>query len=144
MSATPEAIAAWEAERAALAGRVRAREVARRAPAAPYPAPTVACRLARDDELPSAARSLQRAVRRAGGTVQATYAQGYRPGRPPKLVDSIAVRCWAPDGRRLVACWVRVVGATAWSCELRMAWRPGVAPHSVSDAAMKVEVAGWL
>jgi hypothetical protein len=45
------------------------------------------------------------AAERAGWTVQVTYARGTRDGRPPKVVDSVAVRL-GRQGVRAYAVWV--------------------------------------
>lgn len=139
----------WLAERWELSERVRRgveeRRVAGRP--APHPAPVVACRVAEVAEVPRAALALQRAVQRAGGVVQVTYAQGYgvhgRTGRPTALRDSIAVRCWGPGGQRLVACWERPVDGRSWLCNLRMVFGAMRPIELVSDERMKTEVAAW-
>lgn len=148
MSATPEGIARWLAERDAVSARVQRRLEERRAAGrpGPHPVPEVACRVALVSEVGSAALALQRAVQRAGGRVQVTYARGHGvhgvTGRPTAVRDSIAVRCWGPEGERLIACWTRS-GAGKWICDLRLSWgREGVL-RKIDDAHMKSEVASW-
>lgn len=90
----------------------------------PHPAPEVPCRLATAEDMGRAALALQRAAQRAGARVQVTYARGRgvhgTTGRPTSVKDSIAVRCWMPDGGRLVACYSRA-GKT-WTFEMGLAW----------------------
>lgn len=149
MSAGPEDIAVWVAEKWELEQRVRQGIEARHEAGAlaPHPAPTVACRLAEPQEMGGAALRLQRAAQAAGGTVQATYCQGYgmhsRTGRPTALRDSVAVRCWGPSGQRLVACWTRPVDGKTWACDLRLAWGNDRELSQLSDEQMKSEVADW-
>lgn len=137
---------AWERDRADLEGRVAARITKAHAPRKPHPAPTVPCRLAEEGEVRGGALALQRAVQRAGGRVQVTYAQGYPihsvTGRPLALRDSIAVRCWGPDGQRLVAVWTRPIGG-AWTCGCRVAWGSKRTIGRLTDEEMKTEVASW-
>lgn len=149
MSAGPEDIAVWVAEKWELEQRVRQGiEVRREAGTlAPHPAPTVACRLAEPQEMGGAALRLQRAVQAAGGTVQATYCQGYgmhsRTGRPTALRDSVAIRCWGPGGRRMVVIWTRPAGGKTWVCDFRMTWSSDRQLQRLTDEGMRNELAEW-
>jgi hypothetical protein len=71
-----------------------------------FPAPEVACRLATEEEIPRTAKTLRRKAEAAGWTVRATYARGTRPGRPPRVVDSVALRMTHPERGRAVAVWL--------------------------------------
>lgn len=131
MTATAEGLARWRAERAAVDERVRrqldaAREAGR---LPPHPAPEVPCRLAVAGEMGRDALRLQRAAQAAGWTVQATYARGWgvhgTTGRPTAKRQSVAARCWGPDGRRMVAVWSKGCSGTgSWSCDLVLTWGP--------------------
>lgn len=94
---------------------------------APHPAPEVPCRLAVAEEMGQRAKALQRAAQGSGWRVQVTYARGNgvhgRTGKPTSVVDSIAVRCWGPGGRRLVMCWTKPASAkSGWTESLGLWW----------------------
>lgn len=109
---------------------------------APHPAPEVPCRLAGPQDMGRQALALQRAAQAAGWRVQATYARGNgvhgKTGKPTGIVDSIAVRCWGPGGRRIVMCWTR--GSSAWSQSLGILWGPD---HPLARVTTEVAIS-WL
>jgi hypothetical protein len=119
MSATPEAIAAWEAERRAVWERAAAAERDRREVAGrgkgvalrDWPEPEVAARVAAVSEVPRAALGPQRLAQGAGWAVVATYARGTAVRGPVSalrlgpVVDSLALRC-RRGRQRAVAIWV--------------------------------------
>lgn len=150
MSATAEALQRWLEERRAVSERVQLRIEAERTAGVlpPHPAPEEPCRLAEDSDMGTAAKALRRAAEGAGARVQVTYARGWgthgTTGRPTSLVHSIAVRCWGPAGRRLVAVWTRPVrDGSKWTCDLRWTWSETEWIRSLTDAGMKAELAMW-
>lgn len=70
-----------------------------------HPPPEVHARLANAAEIPRAAARVQRLAQGAGWTVVATYARGTRPGRNPRVVDSVALRM-SRSQERAVAVWL--------------------------------------
>ena len=95
----------------------------------PHPAPLIACREARDEELPTSARRLRDKAQAAGWQVQVTFSRGTSLGRDTPVVDSVVVRlqrgpqrafaCWKdgkPDGCGLIEhTWGRLVNLTQLS-----------------------------
>lgn len=108
---------------------------------APHPAPETPCRLAGPQDMGRRAIELQRAAQGAGWHVQSTYARGRgvhgRTGKPTSLQDSIAVRCWGPDGRRVVMCWVK---GSAWKQSFGVRWSPSH-PLSLVDCDVAIS---WI
>lgn len=141
MSATPEAVARWAADREAFWSGVARRAAERRAAALPewrrhdWPVPERAAAPAGAEGVPTVLRvvlSAQGHAQRAGWTVLATYARGtavtgrapnYRPG---PVVESWALRC-RRGGARAVAVWVsgRFDFAMMWGAEIEL-WFGGL------------------
>jgi hypothetical protein len=73
----------------------------------------VSGRLATEAEVPPGARRIAAVAIKLGWSVIATYARGTAPGRPPHVVDSLALRL-AKDQRRAVAVWENARFTTGW------------------------------
>lgn len=88
-----------------------------------WPAPEVRARRAEPGEVPVGARRMRTLAEDAGWLVATTYARGTRPGRPPRVVDSLALRMVtrpAPGARRrAVAVWIdgRFACAFSWAAD---------------------------
>ena len=69
-----------------------------------WPAPEVLARRATNEEIPRGAWLVVRLAETCGWSVIATYARGTAPGRPPRVVDSLALRM-RRGPRRAVGVW---------------------------------------
>jgi len=98
-----------------------------------HPAPEVVHRPAAQDEIPGGARAIEKLAARHGWRVVPTYARGTRAGRPPRVVDSIALRL-RREGVRAWAVWLDGKFDTA------MVLRDGELPHEVRLAAIREEL----
>jgi len=89
-----------------------------------WPAPETPARPPEDGEVPAGARRVADVAKSAGWRVVATYARGTYPGRPPRVVDSVALRMRRDGSTRIaVAVWhgTRFAFAITWGadCPLR-------------------------
>lgn len=104
----------------------------------PHPAPEVGARDAYAHEVPAGARRLAELAASLGWRGRVTYARGTtihaKLGTPLRVVDSVAVRLWGPDGRRAVGVWHDRKAEEGWK------WAPGELPHEVGVA----KVVEWV
>jgi len=133
---TAGALADCDREACQRKAALRDREMARLG-MGDWPAPEVPARLAEDGEVPPGARRLAALARSSGWRVVATYARGTYPGRPPRVVESIALRMWlAEPARRAVAVWhgTRFNFATMWGADCPV--------RSLNVTQLRAELAG--
>jgi hypothetical protein len=130
-------------------------------PVTAHPAPLVPYRTATEAEIPSAARTVRKAMEAAGWLVRATYALGWAidsKGATKALTHSTALRAQR-GGRRLVAVWIvkedsealvrmaaeEITGAVpppvkGWKFDLAYGWSKVSPLHGLSAAALKAEI----
>lgn len=106
----------------------------------PHPAPEVPMRDAYAHEVPAGAQRLALAAAALGWRGRVTYARGTTIhallGTPLRVVDSIAVRLWGPDGRRAVGVWHDGKAQEGWM------WARGELPREVGVAKVLEWVRG--
>jgi len=105
-----------------------------RAPEVSHPEPQIHARVAHEAEICSAARRVRDLAVKHGWDAGVNYARGTRPGRPPRVVDSIALRI-TRNRTRIWAVWLDGKFDTA------QIWRPYGIPYLTSMAVVKAEIA---
>lgn len=136
-------------------------------PADAHPEPLVGARVAREIEIPSAARSVRKFAEASGWGVRATYALGWvlgSRGETRALTHSLALRMYHVSGERpcewIAAVWSAKepsegllkladrevcevpVPTTGWKYDLGYAWGGGQPHHKLSAVALKETIKG--
>lgn len=97
------------------------------------PVPIVTSRPAIDDEIPARVITLRVLAQAHGWRTRVTYSRGTRQGRPPRVVDSIALRMQR-DEVLMWAVWLDGLFDTA------MIWRRNDAPYVAKLANVREEI----
>lgn len=103
-------------------------------PPEPRPEPEVWARPAVPSEIPRGASAMQKLAARHGWSVDARYARGTRAGRPPRVVDSLALRL-RRDGVRAWAVWAD------GKFDAAQIWYPSGVPQNVNLTAVREHMA---